>query len=71
MLVSPMGPVEFRCKTWRCVARARAAENLVYVVVTQNLFTPAARGRSCIAGPEEMLVAQFETVCAPASSLTV
>ncbi len=44
--------------TWRCVARARAAENLVYVVVTQNIFREKTRGRTCIAGPEEMLGAR-------------
>jgi predicted amidohydrolase len=34
---------------------ARAAENLVYVVVTQNLFGASRRGRACIASPERML----------------
>lgn len=41
--------------TWRCVARSRAAENIVYVVVNQNMFLEKGRGRACIAGPEEML----------------
>lgn len=41
--------------TWRCVARSRAAENIVYVVVNQNIFRENVRGRGCIAGPEEML----------------
>ena len=50
------GPTRTRLTdTWRAVARARAAENLVYVVVTQNLFSPALRGRTCIASPEAML----------------
>ena len=50
------GPTRTRlADTWRAVARARAAENLVYVVVTQNLFTPSARGRAAIASPERML----------------
>src|SRR5207249_1364515 len=40
--------------TWRAVARARAAENLVYVVMNQNLFT-GSPGRTCIASPERML----------------
>jgi len=41
--------------TWRCVARSRAAENIVYVVMNQNMFREKGRGRACIAGPEEML----------------
>ncbi len=41
--------------TWQAVARARAAENLLYVVVTQNIFREGARGRTCIAGPEQMV----------------
>jgi hypothetical protein len=50
------GPIRTRLQdTWRAVARARAAENLVYVVVTQNLFDGSRRGRSCIASPERML----------------
>ena len=47
IIIAPGGGMHTRTRTrlaetWRCVARARAAENLVYVVVTQNLFTPAA-----------------------------
>lgn len=50
------GPTRTRlADTWRAVARARAAENLVYVVVTQNLFAAGAKGRTCIASPERML----------------
>jgi hypothetical protein len=50
------GPTRTRlADTWRAVARARAAENLVYVVVTQNLFSASLRGRTCIASPEVML----------------
>jgi predicted amidohydrolase len=50
------GPTRTRlADTWRAVARARAAENLVYVIVTQNLFAPALRGRTCIASPEAIL----------------
>jgi predicted amidohydrolase len=50
------GPIRTRLQdTWRAVARARAAENLVNVVVTQNLYGGSRRGRSCIASPERML----------------
>ena len=50
------GPTRTRLQeTWRTVARARAAENLVYVVVTQNLFAGSRQGRTCIASPERML----------------
>jgi predicted amidohydrolase len=60
LLVAPgggvHGPTRTRLQdTWRAVARARAAENLVYVVVTQNLFPGSLRGRTCIASPESML----------------
>jgi predicted amidohydrolase len=47
--------------TWRCVARARAAENLCYVIVTENLYqiegqelTSRASG-AFVAGPEELI----------------
>lgn len=50
------GPTRTRLQdTWRAVARARAAENLVYVVVTQNLFGGSRQGRACVASPERML----------------
>ena len=50
------GPTRTRLQeTWRAVARARAAENLLYVVVTQNLFGGSRQGRGCIASPERML----------------
>lgn len=53
------GPTRTRLsETWRAVARARAAENLVYVVVTQNLFGGRGGGRTCIASPERMLAAR-------------
>lgn len=41
--------------TWKCISRCRAAENMVYVVVTQNMFVPAFKGVGHIAGPEWML----------------
>src|SRR5438093_310181 len=60
IVVAPGGGVHGRTHTrlsdtWRAIARARAAEDLVYVVVTQNLFARDARGRTCIASPERML----------------
>lgn len=60
MIVAPGGGVHSRTRTrlqdtWRAVARARAAENLVYVVLDQNLFGSGAGGRTCIASPERML----------------
>lgn len=47
-------------ETWRCISRARAAENLVYVVVTQNMFVPGYKGVGHIAGPERMLAQSKE-----------
>ncbi|MFC1916345.1 carbon-nitrogen hydrolase family protein [Chloroflexota bacterium] len=46
--------------TWRCVARARATENLYYVIVTHNIYrTIKAEDRimmgAFIAGPEKMI----------------
>src|SRR5260370_35419460 len=60
LIVAPGGGVHSSTRTqlqdtWRAVARARAAENLVFVVVTQNLFGASRRGRACIASPERML----------------
>jgi predicted amidohydrolase len=59
IIVAPGGGVHSKTRTrlqdtWRAVARARAAENLVYVVVDQNLFSGSG-GRTCIASPERML----------------
>ena len=59
IIVAPGGGVHSATRTrlqdtWRAVARARAAENLVYVVLDQNLFTGQG-GRTCIASPERML----------------
>ncbi len=61
IIVAPGGGVHTPTRTrlqdtWRAVARARAAENLVYVVLDQNLFG-GAHGRTCIASPERMLAA--------------
>jgi len=59
IIVAPGGGVHSPTRTrlqdtWRAVARARAAENLVYVVLDQNLFGGTS-GRTCIASPERML----------------
>jgi predicted amidohydrolase len=59
IIVAPGGGVHSATRTrlqdtWRAVARARAAENLVYVVMDQNLFTGSG-GRTCVASPERML----------------
>ncbi|MBI4607739.1 MAG: carbon-nitrogen hydrolase family protein [Candidatus Rokubacteria bacterium] len=49
-------------ETWRCIARARAAENDFYVLITRNLFVsggfdyrPYAASGAMVAGPEEMV----------------
>lgn len=60
IVVAPGGGVHGATRTrladtWRAIARARAAEDLVYVIVTQNLFFDGQRGRTCIASPERML----------------
>ena len=59
IIVAPGGGVHSPTRTrlqetWRAVARARAAENLVFAVLDQNLFT-GRHGRTCIASPERML----------------
>lgn len=60
IIVAPGGGVHSRTRTrlqdtWRAVARARAAENLLCVVLDQNLFGGGTGGRTCIASPERML----------------
>ncbi|OGL63297.1 MAG: hypothetical protein A3J27_07545 [Candidatus Tectomicrobia bacterium RIFCSPLOWO2_12_FULL_69_37] len=42
-------------ETWKCISRCRAAENVQYVVVTQNTFDPSYAGVGHIAGPEALL----------------
>ncbi|MEE9275265.1 MAG: carbon-nitrogen hydrolase family protein [bacterium] len=42
-------------ETWRCISRCRAAENVQYVIVTQNAFDPKYAGVGHIAGPESLL----------------
>jgi 5-aminopentanamidase len=41
--------------TWQCISRARAAENLVYVVTATNVFFKDSPRGSFIASPEEVL----------------
>ena len=45
--------------TWRCIARARAAENLVFVIVPENIFFINGRhfnlNVGCVASPEGFL----------------
>jgi predicted amidohydrolase len=47
-------------ESWMAVARARACENLLYVVQTVNIFAgnPQVRGRAAIIGPEGALCAR-------------
>jgi predicted amidohydrolase len=40
---------------WRTLVRARAIENLVYTVATQNLYEPDEVGVGTVAGPEGVL----------------
>lgn len=46
-------------ETWQCIARARAAENLLYIIISENVFIRNNRknllGVSCVAGPEGFL----------------
>ncbi len=37
---------------WRALARTRAAENLCYVAVNQNIYTPGSSGIGIVAGPD-------------------
>ena len=58
IILAPSGgnPVQIRCKTrdnWHCIARARAVENSVYLVVTQSYYENAGGlGRTAMFGPE-------------------
>lgn len=54
--------------TWRWIARARASENLCYVLVTQNLFRDGVQEVGIIAGPERAL-ATADGPALPASDL--
>lgn len=53
--------------TWKCIARARAAENDVYVMVTQNIYqikgfsySRSSTTGAFIAGPEKMIAVRDE-----------
>lgn len=41
---------------WKCVAQARAAENLMYVLIGANIWEEDSTWGSCIAGPEHMMM---------------
>ena len=47
--------------TWKCISRCRAAENVQYVIVTQNAFNDRYAGVGHIAGPESM-IAEYKGV---------
>lgn len=64
IIIAPVSGAPSRSKfilkdTWHCIARARSAENQLYVLIAENVFvTPEGHsklGVACIAGPEEML----------------
>ncbi len=49
--------------TWQCVARARAVENLYYVVVTQNIYSTSTNETrvpmgAFVAGPEKIVASR-------------
>jgi predicted amidohydrolase len=59
-------PSHYRLReTWQCVARARAAENLLYVIISENVFHRDKGinflGVACVAGPESFLAKCPET----------
>lgn len=64
LIVAPVNGVhrdtQFRMNhTWRCIAHARAAENLLFVIVPENVFLTNGRVHAlkvgCIVGPEGFL----------------
>lgn len=64
IVLAPAGgfwrPTQLRLgKTWRCIAHARASENLFFVVVPHSVFSVGGRAYDakigCIASPEEFL----------------
>ena len=61
VVIAPGGGAHSRTRTrlrdsWLCIARARAAENQLYVVVTQNVYPTMPRGgRTMVVGPEAVL----------------
>jgi predicted amidohydrolase len=58
---SPFGSADSSLfDTWKCFSRCRAAENVVYVIVTPDVFVKSFRSVGHIAGPEKML-AQFNS----------
>lgn len=49
------GAINELMASWRTLLRARAIENLVYTVATQNLYDAAEIGVGLISGPEDIL----------------
>jgi predicted amidohydrolase len=57
LIVYPAGgAINELMTSWRTLLRARAIENLVYTVATQNLYGAREIGVGLISGPEEILV---------------
>jgi len=56
ILVYPAGgAINELLDSWRTLIRARAIENLLYTVATQNLYDATEKGVGTIAGPEQVL----------------
>ncbi len=56
ILVYPAGgAINELLDSWRTLIRARAIENLLYTVATQNIYDATEKGVGTIAGPEEIL----------------
>lgn len=49
------GAINELMASWRTLLRARAIENLIYTVATQNLYDAAEIGVGLISGPEDIL----------------
>ncbi len=46
--------------TWRCISRARAAENMIYVIITTNIFLKGSKGVAHVSSPEKILAMSTE-----------
>lgn len=58
ILVYPAGgAINELLHSWRTLIQARAIENLLYTVATQNLYDATEKGVGTIAGPEDVLAA--------------
>jgi len=65
IVLSPGGGSHSRTRskireTWHCILRARAAENLLFVVNTQNIYIPGIQGKAAIVGPEGILAQRMD-----------